>query len=177
MRKLFYLLIFILFNCNHKTDNPELNLILLTDQNSREFKISSLVDKQIIYFFGFSHCPDKCPIALNTLSHVLNKKNRDIIGIFITLDPLRDDPIKLSRFIKENPSEKLIALTGNAEEIEKIARYFGIVSIRKDFAKSEYLIDHSNQFILVGKNHKILARLPANITSTTLKKEVDLFFH
>ncbi len=179
----YIILLFLLFqlsiipNCRKKTSLDSVNTLELTDHQGRLFKFKDMESKNMILYFGFSNCPDKCPIALSILSKVLIElKEYNIYGIFISLDPIRDDPQKLRRFINSNPNLNLIALTGSGNNIQKIGEEFGITSIRKDYSQNSYFFDHTNQIIFVDKNFQILARFPGNISTKSLKEEAKRLY-
>jgi protein SCO1 len=135
-------------------------------------------NKNLILYFGYSNCPDKCPIALSRLSKaLLDLKEYNIYGIFISLDPRRDDPQKLRGYIQRNSNVNLMALTGSESSIQKISEVFGINSVFKTLTSNSYFLDHSNQIILVDKKFQILSRFPANISTESLKKEIKELYH
>lgn len=135
-------------------------------------------NKNLILYFGYSNCPDKCPIALSILSKTLmDLKEPNIYGIFISLDPRRDDPQKLRGHIQRNPSVNLMALTGSESSIQKVSEVFGINSVLKTLTPNSYFLDHSNQIILVDKKFQILSRFPGNISTETLKKEIKELYY
>jgi protein SCO1/2 len=167
----------ILFNCSRENSLNSVTLLEFTDHHGRLFTFKDMESKNIILYFGFSNCPDKCPVALSILSKVLVElKENNIYGIFISIDPLRDDPQKLRRFINSNPNLNLIALTGSGNNIQKIGEEFGITSIRKDYSQNSYFFDHTNQIIFVDRNFQILGRFPGNISTDTLKGEAKRLF-
>ena len=81
----------------------------------------------LLIFFGYSHCPDICPISLSIFAQVLEqleeKANR-VQPLFITLDPERDTPERLAKFVTFfHP--RLIGLTGSIDQIATVAeKYF-----------------------------------------------------
>ncbi len=167
----------VIFNCRKKTSLDSVPLLEFTDHHGRLFTFKDMESKNIILYFGFSNCPDKCPMALSILSKVLIElKDYNIYGIFISIDPSRDDPQKLRRFINLNPNLNLIALTGSGNNIQKIGEEFGISSIRKDYSQNSYFFDHTNQIIFIDRNFQILGRFPGNISTESLKEEAKRLF-
>ena len=75
-------------------------------------------DPMLIYF-GFTYCPDVCPITLLTMANVLDKlENEKIIPLFITVDPERDNETILSNYVSAFHDD-IIGLTGSIDEINK----------------------------------------------------------
>ncbi len=82
-----------------------------------------------VFFFGFTHCPDICPISANLMSNVIDQLNRDSYSVenikffFVTVDPARDNPDRLREFLS-NFSENFIGLTGTHENLLPIWKDF-----------------------------------------------------
>ena len=63
--------------------------------------LKSFEGKNKIIYFGYTSCPDVCPATLGILSGVLNELKRDdIVVIFVTLDPERDEPKNVDEYAK-----------------------------------------------------------------------------
>jgi protein SCO1/2 len=93
----------------------------LVDQAGRPFVLSQQRGKPVILFFGYTHCTDVCPI---TLAHVaaairsLGTRGRDIEPLFVTVDPKRDDPAALGKYVSSFGTN-FIGLTGTTAELDK----------------------------------------------------------
>ena len=87
----------------------------LVDQNGKPFTDADLKGKWRLVFFGYTHCPDVCPTALNDLSLALDKlgpKKSEIGIVFISVDPERDTPPVLKSYV-ESFGGPIVALTGS----------------------------------------------------------------
>lgn len=131
---------------------------VLIDSDKQIFNSKNLKKKKIVYF-GYTFCPDVCPLDLAKLSEVYNKFTKlknSVQPIFISLDPLRDRPNVLKSYL-ENFNPNIIGLTGNEEDINKIIKKF---KIYRNMVKSEdddyYTIDHTSLFYLLDSNDKYL---------------------
>lgn len=114
--------------------------------------------KVVVLFFGYTHCPEVCPTTLADLAHVMRLLGADakkVQVLFITLDPERDTPEVLSKFIPSfDPS--FIGLYGDAQATAQAAKSFG-VNYQKQFDKrGSYTIDHSDGSYLIGPDGKPL---------------------
>ncbi|MEX0958066.1 MAG: SCO family protein [Burkholderiales bacterium] len=99
-----------------------------------------------VVFFGFTHCPDVCPITLAELAAALDKLGEDakrVQVLLITVDPARDTPEVLRGYVTAfHPS--FVGLTGSAEQIASVAREFKVIYQRVDGSSPEtYSMDHS----------------------------------
>ena len=89
--------------------------------------IHKRLKKKLIYF-GYTYCPDICPMDILKISQVYDQNNNlrnEILPIFITVDPERDDQITLKNFI-ENFNDAFIGLTGTSDEINQVIKSFKI---------------------------------------------------
>jgi protein SCO1/2 len=103
----------------------------LTLTDSATGKPASLEDfrgKLLLVFFGFTHCPDICPTTLLKAAEVrkaLGSKAEKLQVLFVTVDPERDTPEVLSKYVPSfDPS--FIGLRGNGDETTKAAREFKV---------------------------------------------------
>jgi protein SCO1/2 len=123
---------------------------VLTDAQGRKFDSRSLEGKPHVMFFGFTHCPDVCP---NTLARVaklrkqLGKGDDAFEIVFVTVDPERDTPAELGKYVKLF-NTPVTALTGTPQEIASVARSFGIYARKAPTEGGGYTMDHSAQVLL-----------------------------
>ncbi|WP_447980945.1 MULTISPECIES: SCO family protein [Pseudomonadota] len=102
---------------------------------------------QVVYiFFGYTQCPDVCPTTMAEIASVkknLGTDSRKFQVIFVTVDPERDTPEILRAYVGAF-DENAIALVGNSEQLDKMAREFKVV-YQKVPGQSEgtYTMDHS----------------------------------
>src|SRR5438874_6218449 len=104
----------------------------LIDQNGKPFSDANLKGKWHLVFFGYTHCPDACPTALNEMALALDRlgEQRSSVGIvFITVDPERDTPDVLKSYAQsfDAPIE---TLTGSADDVAKAARAYRVYYAR-----------------------------------------------
>lgn len=95
----------------------------LTDYNGHTVSDGNFHGKLMLVTFGFTHCPDVCPIAVGTLAKTLENLGQDssrVVSIFITVDPARDTPEVLKNFLG-NVDQRIVGLTGTIEQITEVA--------------------------------------------------------
>jgi protein SCO1/2 len=113
--------------------------------------------RYMLVFFGFTHCPDVCPVELQTMSDALDllgAKAGRVVPIFITIDPERDTP-EVMRDYAAHFHPRLVALTGSIEAIDAVARaykvYYAKVTGKDAPADSaDYTMDHTAIIYLIG---------------------------
>jgi len=93
----------------------------LSDQNGQPFTLSKLRGHPIALFFGFTHCPDECPTTLAHLAHAVHAPGvpLDTRVAFITVDPERDSPATLKRFVRLFDPQ-FIGLTGGLNQLNPV---------------------------------------------------------
>jgi protein SCO1/2 len=132
----------------------------LQDMNNNTITQNSFNGPLTAIFFGFTHCPDVCPMTLNKMDLVLNKlnkKNRDLKFFFISVDPKRDSPEVIKDYLS-NFDNNFIGITGEPEKIFLLSRSWGIISQKIFSENGEYNIDHSSPVIIL-KEGKYVATI------------------
>ena len=132
----------------------------LTDHEGRRVTPASYPGRHLLVFFGFTHCPDVCPLALGEVSVALDALGpaaARVQPLFVTVDPERDTPAALKDFVTAF-DDRIVGLTGSAEEVEAAARayrvYFKKVPVQGALG---YTMDHSAFVYLIGPGGKLEA--------------------
>jgi protein SCO1/2 len=135
----------------------------LTDQNGRTVTEKALKGKWTAVFFGYTFCPDVCPMTLQTLGEAqdrLGPKARDFQVVFITVDPARDTPAALKSYLSSAAFPKgTIGLTGTPQQIAAVAKAYRTYYARKGDGP-DYLMDHLSAVYLMdpkGRFERVLA--------------------
>ena len=140
----------------------------LIDSNEKEFLPQDFEGKWNVLFFGFTFCPDICPITMSMLSRIekeIDSQELDKIRIFlVTVDPVRDNPNQLKIYLK-NFSENFTGLTGGLDQIYNFATRvnapFTPINNSKD---PYYTVDHTGSIVLIDPdgNYAGFFRAPHN---------------
>lgn len=129
----------------------------LTSQTGARVSDSQFAGQYRLIYFGYSYCPDICPVDLQKLMQALKLLEKDapataakIQPIFITVDPARDTPSVLAQYVAAfHP--RLIGLTGTEQEIAAVAKEYGVYySKAPGGTRDGYLVDHARQTMLFG---------------------------
>ena len=124
----------------------------LTDASGNARSLADYRDKVVVLFFGYTHCPEVCPTTLADLAQAMQELGADakkVQVLFVTLDPERDTPAVLGKFVPYfDPS--FVGLRGDAQATAEAAKAFG-VNYQKHFDKNGgYTLDHSDSTYLIG---------------------------
>jgi protein SCO1/2 len=139
----------------------------LTDQNGQRVTERSWPGKYKLIYFGYTFCPDVCPVDMRVLGAGLRRfeqsdpaRGAKVQPIFISVDPQRDTPQVLREFVA-NFHPRLVGLTGTPDELARAARAYGVYYERREGATpGSYLMDHSRNAVLYGPDGAPLAMIP-----------------
>ena len=132
----------------------------LKDMNNNTITQESFNGPLTAIFFGFTNCPDVCPMTLNKMDIVLDKlknKKRNIKFFFISVDPERDTPKVVKNYLS-NFDNNFVGITGEPEKIFLLYQSWGVMSKKIFLENGEYNIDHSSPVILL-KDGKYVAMI------------------
>ena len=109
-------------------------------------------------FFGFTNCPDICPLTLSNLDHVLEKLNDDestkFAVYFISIDPEKDSPEIIKNYL-DSFKNKIYGITGDPQKIFSLSKSWGVLSEKIFTEDGGYLINHSSSVLLLKKGKYI----------------------
>ena len=123
-----------------------------------ELYLSELRLKKKVLYFGYTFCPDVCPIDILKISRLVDQspeliKNFDFI--FITVDPERDNQSQMKNFMS-NFNENLIGLTGETKVIDNVLSKYRIYVKRNKKGNENYLVDHSSLIFLINEKDEYI---------------------
>ena len=153
----------------------------LVDHNGQRFDNQALQGHWTFLFFGYTHCPDVCPTTLsvlNTVAQRLADSGASARFAFITVDPQRDTPEQLARFVTYFNGD-FIGVTGEPDAIEQLTRQLGVLfmQVSNDPNPDSYLVDHSASVFLIDPHGRYQAvftpPLDAAAISTDFRKLLE----
>jgi len=128
-----------------------------TDQNGRPFTRGSLLGHPTLVFFGFTHCPEVCPTTLATLAQVNRAAGvKGMRVLLVTVDPGRDTPVVLKRYLQAFDPQFLGA-TGTPAQIDALTKEFSVAARRIDLPDGDYMMDHSVAVFLLDERARRVA--------------------
>ncbi len=140
-----------------KRAQPLTSLYGLTMHTGAPFTAEVLKGEPAAVFFGFTHCPDVCPTTLLDWTNVLTALGKDgdrFKVLFVSVDGERDTPAALSAFMGSF-DERIIALTGGAAQIARVAQAFDARYERIAASNGGYTFDHTTKVYLVGRDGRL----------------------
>ena len=152
----------------------------LTDQFGKPRTDVEFRGQYMLVFFGFTNCPDICPIELQTISDALDrldaKQSAKVTPIFISVDPARDTPDVLRAYVA-NFNPRLVALTGSAEAIGTVAQSYRVFYAKATGANAPsdpaaYILDHSAVVYLMGPKGEYIAHFGPGTTAQAMAEDL-----
>lgn len=150
--------------------NEEVIDFQLKNINGGNFKLTDVKGNLVYLYFGYTNCPNLCPIRMSNLLELSKKITRkDVRFIYITIDPTRDTEAKLSTFSKEL-GKNFLVLYGDSETIKDITKkykvfYENIGENQFDHSDKLYLLDKDLQIRLIYlTSHKDILRMEEDLT-------------
>lgn len=154
----------------------------LTDHSGRRRTLADFKGKVVLLFFGYTNCPDACPLALSEMAHVVKQLGPDgdkVQGLFVTVDPERDTRERLASYVPAfHPF--FLGLRGTREELEKVKQEFKIYSSAQKAdsgshsghgkGQTHYMVNHSTGIYIFDKQGR--ARLYASANGRSVEAMV-----
>jgi protein SCO1/2 len=149
--------------------------LALTDQNSQPFALSQLRGEWVLLTFGYTTCPDVCPV---TLAHL--RQTREMLGdagsewrvVFASVDPARDTPEVLAGYLPHFGPD-LIGLTGTEAEVATAAAAYGVQYEKRDLETAVgYLVNHSAFTYVIDPNFQLVLTIPFGARSEEIARDL-----
>ena len=147
----------------------------LKDLEGGEWNARKLGKKIGVLYFGYTFCPDVCPISLDNLVSALSggKIEEGVFQpIFVSVDPERDTPRIIAEYLS-NFSDNIIGVSGSVSDLRLFAWIMGASYSLRRTQKSdkEYLVDHSANFYLVNSRGDLIV-MPTRDTPEQIEKSL-----
>jgi protein SCO1 len=142
----------------------------LVDQNGKTVTDADLKGKWSLIYFGYTHCPDACPTALNDISIALDdlgSQRNEVRPVFITVDPERDTPEVLKSYVTAFDAP-ILALSGTPEQIAQAAKDYRVYYAKHPEAGGDYSMDHSSVIYVMDPQ----GRFTASFTQENSPEEI-----
>lgn len=141
----------------------------LVGEGNRPVSDSDFAGQYRLVYFGFTNCPDVCPVDLNYLMLGLGQferqdaeRARKIQPIMITVDPERDTPEVMATYVR-NFHPRLIGLSGTPEQIADVARKYVVSYVKQEGSTPDnYIVGHTQLAYLMGPAGEPLALIPVD---------------
>jgi protein SCO1/2 len=138
----------------------------LKDHKGKIYNPTSMLGYWTFIFFGYTNCPDICPMALVDLNAVYDDlKGRYVLGntkvAFVSVDPDRDSLNHLAEYVSFF-NEDFLGIKGNDQQVADFSSQFGAMykQVANEEDKKDYLVDHTASIMLVDHLGRLVAIFP-----------------
>jgi protein SCO1/2 len=150
----------------------------LKDQNGQAFQLSDQRGKIVLMFFGYTNCPDICPVTLAQFKQAraqLSHQADRVRFVFITVDPDRDTAEKMKTYLGAiDPA--IFGLGGSQAELEQVWRAYGVYRQRQPGqSQDDYadLLEHSSRVYLVDTQGNLHVTYPFGLVPDDVVQDVQ----
>ena len=135
--------------------------VTLVDKTGSAFTTDQLRGRFSLLFFGFTHCPDVCPLTMATLAGMHAEWSTPHIAppdvVLVSVDPGRDDPERISVYL-DNFDPAFHGVTGPREAMEPWLRTLGVtVHVERQPEGEPYSVTHNSTVYVVGPDAELVA--------------------
>lgn len=131
---------------------------VLTGPGGEPWGLEQARGRVVLLFFGYTVCPDFCPMTLSKLVQVyeaLGESAGRVLTVFVSLDPERDSPEQIAEYLSYYDIDA-VGLTGSREEIDAvIGSYGGSYSLDEVDSAMGYLVTHSTYLYLIDGRGRV----------------------
>jgi protein SCO1/2 len=140
----------------------------LTDTSGAQFDFWNKTRGSVtLLFFGYTYCPDQCPMHMANLGVALKRLPTGIADqvklVFVTTDPARDTPVQMRRWLN-NFDRRFVGLTGTESALEAVQRAAGVPLAYRTADNSNYPIAHANFVIAYTKDNLAHVIYPGGVS-------------
>jgi protein SCO1 len=127
----------------------------LTGHTGEPLSLSDLRGQVVVLYFGYTSCPDVCPVSLATLVQIKRRIDPalydELAVVFVSVDGERDTPERLALYLRGfDPA--FMGMTGSENAVSKAATLFGVTYGRRyvEGSQAGYLVSHTSKFFVIG---------------------------
>jgi len=148
----------------------------LTDQDGRPMALSSLRGRAVLMFFGYTHCPDVCPLSMGDLRSVkkaLGGRSGEVAFVMISVDGARDTPEVMKRYVRAFDPD-FIGLTGDETSAHGIGADYGVEFERQkpQGTAATYLVAHTSYTYLLDRQGRWRVTYPFQTPVDLIARDV-----
>jgi protein SCO1/2 len=147
--------------------------------DGKDFTLSGLPEKVKLVFFGYTSCPDICPLTLSSLQNVYEQlsspERADVAVVLISVDPQRDTPARLATYTAAfNPSFYGVHIP--EERLTQLLDEFNVFAAKRSLTggtdDTNYLMDHTAVVFVVDGKNQLREIFPSNAPADQIAADV-----
>jgi protein SCO1 len=160
----------------------------LSAHDGRVLSLGDHRGRAVVLFFGFTHCPDVCPLTMASLARameLLGPRSAEVQVLFVSVDPQRDTAGRLATYLG-NFHPAFLGITGSEEAIRAVATAYGAFYQRRELEEDTtatgheghgdpgggYLIDHSGRTFVVDPRGRLVLTFPPGLDGERMAEDL-----
>lgn len=151
----------------------------LTNQDGELTSLSDLRGKYVLMTFGYTHCPDVCPLTLNEFRRIrdsLGDLSENVEYVFVSVDPQRDTPDAINSYFETRKLDGFIGLTGDEVDLKKLGVDYGLFFEKSDgTSNGGYLVDHTAGSYLLNPDGQWIMRYQFGVMPSLIVEDLETF--
>lgn len=161
---------------NPPREMPDFTLI---NQDGEAINLSDLRGKYVLLTFGYTHCPDVCPLTLNEFRRIresLGDLAENVEFVFISVDGERDTPDVIQQYFETRDLDGFIGLSGEADSLRKLGVDYGLYfEIGEGQSQGGYLVDHTAGSYLLDRENRWIMRYQFGTRPSLITEQIEGF--
>ena len=148
----------------------------LTDAHGHPFRLSDLDGNLALIYFGYTNCPDVCPLTLLGIKEALTgfEVEEPVQVIFVSLDSERDTPDAIVRYLNAfDPN--FIGLTGDSQTIQEVIKPYRVLAEKEetDHSAAGYLVNHTARLYLINPQRELFLTYAFGFDPEELRSDLN----
>lgn len=148
----------------------------LVDHDGQATRFPLSQDRWQLAFFGYTHCPDVCPVTLHKARMLLDQLGPQasrLQVLFLSIDTTRDHPEQVKQFVTRHDA-RIKGLTGDAEAMQAVANEFGVLTRRfQGKTALAYTLEHSSFLYLLDPQGRVRVMYPATVDLQDIARDLQ----
>jgi len=156
-----------------------LKAFALEDHRREPFTLERMTGRWTLLFFGYTHCPDVCPVTMSVLKNAIalmaeaGSANEVPQVVFVSVDPARDTAEHMAGYVGHF-SPAFLGVTGDDANLKEFARQLGVLYIRAEpDTGGSYLVDHTAAVFLIDPRGHLVALFQAPQEAQRIARDVS----
>ena len=149
----------------------------LRDQSNKSLSLSDLRDNYVLITFGYTNCPDVCPLTLNEFQVIrdsLGLSREDVAFLFISVDGERDTPEALRNYFSLRELDGIIGLSGEEDTVRALGIDYGLsFEMTEPDKRGGYLVSHTAGAFLLDRNGRWIKRYQFGVPPGTIVADLE----
>ena len=150
---------------------PELDLI---DTAGEPFHLEALRDTVVLVYFGYTQCPDECPLTLANVRWAvdqLGSLSARLAMVLVTVDPANDSPQVLRAYL-DRFDPHFIGLHGSDEQLSQARLAYGVLAATPDTGHEHSEVIHGTRLYLIDPQGRLVTSYDMSVPKEDILDDV-----